>query len=142
MKMRRPALWASLMVGAAAAHIFFTRGVAGAFLPRLSQAFLLAPVISLLVALTVIPALSLLILAGERPKGPSAAVGWLQRNYDRVSAWAVGAILPATIVFVVVILAGLVAIPFLDRARTPSFEERDLLIQIEAAPGTSLVRMD
>lgn len=54
-EMRRPAFWASLMVGAVAVPIFFTRGVSGAFLPPVFIAFLLAALTSFVVTLTVTP---------------------------------------------------------------------------------------
>ena len=142
MEMRRPVLWASLIIAAAVVPIFFARGVAGAFLPPLMQGFLLALAASFVVALLVTPALSMLILSGEPPKGPPFLIAWLQRMYDRVSGRAVGATIVAAVVFAALIVIGLVTVPFLERSTSPSFEERDLLIQLEAAPGTSLVRMD
>ncbi len=142
MEVRRPLLWASLIIGVATVPVFFGWGVPGAFLPPLFQAFLLALAASLLVALTLTPALSRLVLAGERPRGPAPLTGWLIAAYDRVSGAAVGAIVPAAVVFGVVLVAGLAALPFLERSLAPTFEERDLLIEVEAAPGTSLVRMD
>ncbi len=42
--------------------------------------------------------------------------------------------------FGVLIALGLVMIPFLSRSMNLLFGERDVLIQIEATPGTSLLK--
>ncbi len=142
MEVRGPMLWATLIIAVATIPVFFSWAGPGAFLPPLFRAFLLAIAASFLVALTLTPALSRLILAGEPAKGPPPLAAWLQGAYDRVSGWATRATLPAAVVFAVALAAGLLALPFLERSLPPSFEERDLLIDVEAAPGTSLTRMD
>ena len=43
---------------------------------------------------------------------------------------------------IVVMVAGLAALPFLDSSLRPSLKERDVLIALEAAPGTSLTKMN
>ena len=49
---------------------------------------------------------------------------------------------PAFAVFGVFLLAGLVALPFLDQSMRPVLQERDVVVRLAAAPGTSLQRMD
>jgi Cu/Ag efflux pump CusA len=42
----------------------------------------------------------------------------------------------------VIAVAGLVALPFLDQSMRPVLKERDVVVRLDAPPGTSLQRMD
>jgi len=96
------------------------------------------------VAITVTPALSVLLFSVVPPAKHEAPIGrWLQRNYgvllSRVLSLPIPVILGAVAVLMFV---GLLAIPLLDKpSLTPSFREHELLIQIDGAPGTSLPEM-
>src|SRR5262249_39821752 len=67
LEVRRPALYAALVVALAGVPFFFAKGLAGAFFPDLVGAFLLAVLASLVVALVLTPTLCLLFL-GRTPK--------------------------------------------------------------------------
>jgi Cu/Ag efflux pump CusA len=100
-------------------------------------------VVSLVVAVTVTPALGMMLLgksARERRESPIA--GWLHRRYDGVASRIVPRPGPAFAVFGVFAVAGLVALPFLDQSMRPVLKERDVVVRLDAAPGTSLQRMD
>ena len=142
-KMRRSALYGSLIVAVALLPAFFMDGAGGAFLPPTALAYLLAVTVSMVVALTVTPALGLLLLA-DRPldRRESPIVRWLHKGYDRLAPRIVTRPGAAIVAFSVLVVAGLVALPFLDQSFDPSLEERDVLIRLEAPPGTSLPRMD
>ena len=142
LEMRRAALYAALIVAAALLPIFFMEGEAGAFLPPIAATYLLAIAASMVAALTVTPALGMMLLANaplERREPPMAR--WLQRGYDKV-AWIVPQSGVALLAFGVVLLVGLVSLPLLDQSMRPSLRERDVLVQLQAPPGTSLTRMD
>ena len=139
---RRGVLYAVLIVGAAAAPLFFLRGESGAFLPPIVLSYLLAVVASMLVALTVTPALSLLLLANAPLHGPGSR--WLQRlrrSYDRMAPRLVVRTRAAFLAAAAIAAIGLFAVPFLDASMRPSLRERDVLVHVEAAPGTSLPRI-
>lgn len=143
LQMRGAILYATLIVVAALLPVFFLGGEGGAFLPPLAVSYMLAVAASMLVALTVTPALSMLLL----PKDPrelreSPVVRWLQRGYEKVAPRIVRRSRPAFVAFGAILVAGLVAIPFLDASLRPSLKERDVLVHLEAAPGTSLPRMN
>ena len=55
--------------------VFFLDGLAGSFFRPLALAYVLAIVASLLVALTVTPALSLMLLTGRDRAAPRVAAG-------------------------------------------------------------------
>ncbi len=143
LQMRSAMLYATLLVIAAVVPFFFMRGEAGAFVPTIALSFILAVVASLLVALTVTPALGMMLL-GNGPSGrtESPVTRWLQGRYDRLSSWTVGRLAPAVAVFGVIVLAGLLAFPFLDTSLRPSLNERDVRVRLEGPPGTSLPKMD
>jgi CzcA family heavy metal efflux pump len=151
LEMRRPTLYATLIVGLAVLPVFFLERLSGAFFPDIAAAFLLALVASMVVALTVTPALSVLLLSRARTgeaeaeaEGAGAAplAGWLHRHYEtglsrvihkpRVAYVAIGGML---------VLAGATA-PFLGQSLLPTFKENNLLIQWDGPPGASLPEME
>ncbi|MET0800837.1 MAG: efflux RND transporter permease subunit [Actinomycetota bacterium] len=143
LEMRSAILFATLIVAAVLLPAFFMEGEAGAFLPAIATAYLLAIVASIVVAVTVTPALGMMLLGDvtrERREAPIAR--WLRGRYDRVATGIVPKAGPAFAVFGVFLLAGLVALPFLDQSMRPVLQERDVVVRLAAAPGTSLQRMD
>ncbi|HEV2905993.1 MAG TPA: efflux RND transporter permease subunit, partial [Actinomycetota bacterium] len=143
LQMRGALLYASLIVVAAMVPAFFLENEAGAFLPPMATSYILAIAASMLVALTATPALSMLLLSNkalERRESPVARR--LQSAYDRVSSGIVSRSRPAFLALGAVLVAGLVAVPFLDASPRPVLKERDLLVEVESAPGTSLPRMN
>jgi Cu/Ag efflux pump CusA len=95
------------------------------------------------VALTVTPALSLLLLRRARiERRRSPLVGWLQRTYtaglSRIIVRPVAAY--ATVAAVTVL--GIGVYPQLGQSLFPGFQERDFLIHWVAPPGTSSTEME
>ena len=143
LEMRSAILFATLIVAAVVLPAFFMEGEAGAFLPAIATAYLLAIVVSIVVAVTVTPALGMMLLGNvsrERREPPVAR--WFRRRYDAVAERIVPKPGPAVAVFGVVLLVGLVVLPFLDQSMRPVLKERDVVVQLDAPPGTSLQRMD
>jgi Cu/Ag efflux pump CusA len=142
-ELRRPILFATFIVAAALLPVFFMEGEAGAFLPSTAIAYLLAIVASFVVALTATPALGMMLLtkAPAEPK-ESPVARWVGSRYDRVARRAVGRMGPASALFGIVVIAGLICVPFMDLSLRPQLKERDLVVQLTAQPGTSLQRMD
>jgi Cu/Ag efflux pump CusA len=143
LEIRSPIAYATLILLLAVMPVFFISGLTGAFFAPLALSYTLALLASLVVALIVTPALSLLLL----PKVPlerraSPLVGWLQRGYNRALAPIVRSPRLAYLVVGVIMLAGLVAAPFLGQSLLPSFKQTELLIQWEATPGTSRSEMN
>jgi CzcA family heavy metal efflux pump len=143
LEMRGAMLFATLITVAALVPAFFMDGIAGGFLPSIALSFMLAAAASMVVALTLTPALGILLLSNaplERRESP--VVRWLQRRYDRISSRIVPRPGAVFVALAAVIVAGLVAVPFLNTSLRPSLNERDLLIRLETPPGTSLPRMN
>ncbi|HET9311967.1 MAG TPA: efflux RND transporter permease subunit [Actinomycetota bacterium] len=142
LQMRSAILFATVIVAAALLPTFFMEGEAGAFLPEIATAYLLAIVASIVVAVTVTPAIGMMLLGGKREPRESLTGRWLRRRYDGAANGIVPKVGPAFAVFGVFLLAGLVALPFLDQSMRPVLQERDVVVRLDAAPGTSLQRMD
>ena len=84
LEVRSPIAYATLIMLVAVLPVFFMRGLTGAFLPPMALSYMLAVLASMLVALTVTPVLSLLLLSRaplERREPPLAR--WLQAGYER-----------------------------------------------------------
>lgn len=143
LEMRNAIFFSALMVVMLLVPAFFTQGEAGAFLPPLAVSYLLTLAASMIVALTVVPALGMLVLGrAPMPSGESPVVRWFHARYDRMASRAVTRPGPAFAMLGIVLVAGLVAVPFLTTSLSPSLREGDVLIQQAAPPGTSLERMD
>ena len=142
-EMRSAAVFAALVVVMAVLPFFFLRGQSGAFFPPLVLSFLLAVGVSMAVALTVTPVLTLILLSRaplERRGSPLA--GWVQSGYDRTLRGALGRpgiVYGATAAMLAV---GVAALPFVRGTVLPSFRDSDVVVQLSAAPGTSLPEMD
>lgn len=141
-EVRSAIVYATVIVTLVFVPVLFLPGLAGAFFRPLALAYVLAVACSLLVALTVTPALAYVLLA-DRAHAPTQAglVPALERRYAAVLARvlrrprAVATVLAATIVFT------LVAVPFLGEEFLPDFQENDFLMHWIGTPGTSLVAM-
>jgi CzcA family heavy metal efflux pump len=140
-EVRSPMAYATLILAVAVLPVFFMEGLTGAFFPPLVLSYLLAIAASMLVALFVTPALSLLLLPGapvERSDPPLTRL--LQRGYERALAPVVHTprrALLAGASAMVVMLLGLAMVPLLSQDLAPSFKDTDLLIRMEGTPGTS-----
>ncbi len=135
----RPAIWqATLIIALAVMPVFFMGGLAGAFFEPLALAFILAMLASMVVALTVTPALCLLLLnrAGIEQR-ESPLVPWLKRIYGEVLSRVIQAPRVAFATTLVVVVAGFGVLPYLGSSLLPSFKERDFLMHWVPAEGTS-----
>jgi Cu/Ag efflux pump CusA len=138
-EMRGTLVFATLIAGLSVAPVFLMEDTAGLFYQPLALSYVLALAASTLVALTVTPGLSLMLLANASlDTREPPVIHWLERTYDRLlarstlrtPALAYGGL-------AVCVVASLALLPFLQPEPLPQFEERDLLIQWEAIPGAS-----
>lgn len=143
LRTRGAALYATVIAGAAVSVFFFLEGEGGAFLPHIAGAYLLAIGASLLVSLTVTPALSALVLPSEpREPSPSRLIRSVRSSFSRFGSRLIARPGVAIATFVVFVGAALILVPFIDQALRPELKQRDVLVHLDAPPGTSLIRMD
>jgi len=136
-------VYATLIVVVAALPALALSGVPGALAKPLVLSFALAVVASLVVALTVTPALALLLLGSDtttaRSRGLMPFVG---RAYDRLIARHVKQPRQAFAAVGILLLCGLAVLPQLtSRPTLPTLQDRDLLVRWQAVPGTSITEM-
>jgi CzcA family heavy metal efflux pump len=138
LEVRSAIVYATLIDVVAVAPVFFMEGLTGAFFRPLAFSYALAVLASMLVALTVTPALSLILLhraSLERRQSP--LVRWLQRGYTAALARIIRGPRPALAAVAVIVLLGIAVVPRLGQSLLPDFKERDFLMHWVTAPGTS-----
>ncbi|HEX6607748.1 MAG TPA: efflux RND transporter permease subunit, partial [Chloroflexia bacterium] len=138
LEVRGSIIFATLIIVLALLPVFFLEGLSGAFFQPLALSYVLAVLASMLVALTVTPALALILLGGDHAaRRESPLARWLQRGYERVLARLIRSPRPAYLAVAVMLVLGLAVLPFLGQSLLPSFKENDLLVDWVGAPGTS-----
>jgi Cu/Ag efflux pump CusA len=143
LEMRGPLIYALLVLALAVVPIFFIGRTAGSFFEPLAISYGLALLASMLVALTVTPALFLLLYSGSQRQGAAASrpAQALRRLYeDTIRPLLPRAGLAFAVAAVLTILA-LLVLPFLRLSIVPSFKERNIVIQLQGAPGMSQPEM-
>ncbi len=141
LEMRGPIIFATLIIVLAAVPVYYlgySWGLSSSFFQPMVVSYALAILASLAVALTVTPALAYLLLSGvsqERlesklMRGPRHGYGEILSRIVRQPRWTYAAV-------GIVAVLGLAVSPLLKQSMSPSFEENDLLVYWEAAPGTS-----
>src|SRR5207249_4593058 len=88
LEMRRPILYATLIMALAVVPAFFVEGVSAAFWQPFAASYLLALLASMVVALTVTPALSLLFSRNASPESADSPLAGLLRGiYSALFGW-------------------------------------------------------
>lgn len=138
LEVRSAIVYATFIVALVFLPVFLMTGVAGKLFTPLATAFILATMASLVVALTVTPAMCLLFLGQTEPHTEPRYLGWLKTKHR---AW-LGAFTnrPRTVIGVAVVLALAAAatLPFFGGEFLPEFREGHFIVHMAALPGTSV----
>ena len=138
-EVRHSVVYATFVVALVFAPVLTISGVQGALFQPLGIAYILATLASLLVALTVTPALTLLLLARQAHRTrESALLARLKRGFEVVLA----RLFPhprAILALTGLVCAGALALfPFLGSAFLPEFREGHYVVHMATVPGASL----
>jgi CzcA family heavy metal efflux pump len=142
LEVRSAVVLASLVVALVFVPVYFLPGVTGAFFRPLAAAYVVAILASMLVALTVTPALGLLLLPGGVRRSHDA---WLPRRLKQTYRRLLPPLLErprsagAGLAVALALAAGVA--PLLGEEFLPHFRERDFLMHWVEKPGTSLEAM-
>ena len=138
LEVRRPVFYATAAVAVAFLPILMMSGLQGAFFRPLSIAFLLAVGLSLLVAMSATPAMSVLIMARHSPKPEARFLKVCKRGQLRTIAWLHER--PRVLVAIVAAtgIAGIVFLPLLGARLLPDFRENYLIAHASLRAGISL----
>jgi Cu/Ag efflux pump CusA len=130
--------YATLINIVAIVPVFFLQGLSGAFFQPLVLSYGLAVLVSMLIALTVTPALCLLLLSkGKLTDRESPLLRALKRGYGAALERVIRRPGPAIGTAAACLLAGLLIYPSLGNQLLPNFKERDFLMHWLTQPGTS-----
>jgi CzcA family heavy metal efflux pump len=142
LEVRSPIVFATLIIVAAALPVFLLEGLSGAFFAPLALSYTMAIVASLVVALTVTPALTLILLRNARvERHESPLVRRLQRAYSAVLTRVFRRPRGTYAATALLVVLGMLVTPLLGQSLLPHFKERDFLMHWVAQPGTSAAEM-
>jgi CzcA family heavy metal efflux pump len=141
MEVRSAVLYGSLIVVVVFVPVFMLDGLAGAFFRPLALSYVLAILASLLVALTITPALALLLLPGRLERREPRLVAGLKARYRSLLPAFVDRPRTALGALAGLLLVTALTAPFLGEEFLPSFREYDFLMHWVEKPGTSIDAM-
>jgi HME family heavy-metal exporter len=139
-EVRSGIIYATLIVVLVFVPLFALPGIEGRLFAPLGIAYIVSILASMLVSMTVTPALSAYLLPRMKrlSHGDSPLVAWLKRQDEKLLAWSfprtkglIGAAALAAIV-------AAASVPFFPRAFLPAFNEGSLVLSLLFNPGTSL----
>jgi Cu/Ag efflux pump CusA len=141
---RAPLLVATVIAVLVLTPVLAIGGVWNAFSWPLAATYVLATVTSLLVALIVTPALAVLLFRdGQQQLRAGPLDRWIRSGVDRLAAPAIGKPGWVGLAAGVLALAGiLVAAPVPSGSVLPTLRDRNVLVRVQGAPGTSLTEMN
>ncbi len=135
---RGTAMYSSLIVLLAVMPILFLGGVSGAFFQPMALSYVVAVVASMVVGLTVTPALSRILLSERSNAGGESPIATrLASGYENTLGRLMAAPKPVFAAAAVVAVVGIGAWPFLGQSLLPELKERALLVNWTTPPGTS-----
>lgn len=142
LEVRSAVVYGSIIVAFVLMPVIFLDGLSGSFFRPLAFSYILAIMSSLLVALTITPALCLILL----PKVSEKRESWVQ---VKLKAWY-SSLLPSLInspkrvlgILAIALIITVSIIPFLGEQFLPDFKEYDFLMHWVEKPGTSIEAMD
>jgi CzcA family heavy metal efflux pump len=142
LEVRSPLMYATLIVLLAIVPFAVMQGRPGAFFGPLVLAYALAVAAATLVALTVTPALSLLLFSKGAPgASESPVMRPISRRYDGALTGFMRRPATALVAAGACVVVGLAVLPLLGTSLIPSFRDRNVLVRLDGEPGTSNPRM-
>jgi CzcA family heavy metal efflux pump len=141
-EVRSPLAYATLIALLAIVPVAVMAGRPGAFFEPLALSYTLAIAAGMVVALTLTPALSMMLFSwGTLGRHQSPIVRLLARRYDNTLSRVIGSPRRVLIAAGACVLAAIVILPLLGTSLIPSFKDRDVLVRLDGEPGTSNPRM-
>ena len=138
-EVRSAVVFATFIVALVFLPVLTLSGVAGKLFAPMGIAYILAILASLVVALTVTPALAYVLLA-NRPlqKGEPRLVRGLKARYSKLLSRVEHRSKMIISIIAVLCVAALAILPFLNSSFIPEMREGHYIVHMAAAPGTSL----
>ncbi|MGH8492196.1 MAG: efflux RND transporter permease subunit [Moraxellaceae bacterium] len=134
----RPVFFAVLIIIVVFTPLFSLEGVEGKMFQPMAISIVLAMIASLIVALTVIPALSSYLFRTGVHHRESPVMPPLENLYRRVLNWAVAKQRIVTMAAVTLFVGSMVLVPFLGSEFVPVLEEGTLGMRVTLAPSVNM----
>ena len=141
LEVRNSVVYATFVVAMVFVPVLTMTGLQGRFFGPLGIAFILANLASLVVALTVTPALCLAILSRSKPHDEPHYLQQVKSFHrhllEKIDVW------PKTIIAIALVsfIGALCTLPFFGGEFLPDFREGHFVCSLTMAPGTSLQEM-
>ena len=138
LEVRSAVVYATIAVILVVLPVMTLSGTAGRLFAPLGLAYTTAVLASLAVALTLTPALSMMLLPGKVPAHDPPVVRWTRAGYEallRRLAERPRALIAAAALLTI---AGCAALPFLGGGFIPELKEGHFVVHMSAVPGTSI----
>jgi len=138
LEVRGAVVYATFAVILVVLPVMTLSGTVGRLFAPLGLAYTMAVLASLVVALTVTPALSMALLPGRVPAQDPPVIRWMRAAYQallrHLAHW------PRTLITLAATLtiAGCAALPFFGRGLIPELKEGHFVVHMAAVPGTSI----
>ncbi|MDF1660772.1 MAG: efflux RND transporter permease subunit [Planctomycetota bacterium] len=144
LEVRSAVVYASLIIVLVFIPVFFLEGLAGAFFRPLAWSYVLAIFVSLVTALTITPALCLMLLPNAPIREKEVPfVKWLKALYRPALSWVINrSVCFVGLVLLGVVLASAFLLSQLGTEFLPHFQETDFLMHWVEKPGTSIEAMN
>lgn len=138
-EVRGAVVYATFAVALIFIPVLTMSGLAGRIFSPLGIAYIFSILASLLVALTVTPALSMMLLAHRRLRTEEPPlVRWMKRRYIRLLEQIERAPTLVIALTVLITISGLAALPFFHTSFLPELHEGHYIVHMASAPGSSL----
>ncbi len=140
-EIRAPMVSATLIIAIVFVPLFFLSGVEGRLLWPMGYAYITAIFASLLVAVTVTPALASYLLPNARfmqREGENRFVSGLKSLYQKTLEIVLKRAKLVLLFSLLLLFGSLALTPFLGRSFLPEFNEGSLTLTVQTVPGTSL----
>ena len=122
--------------------LFFLSGLEGRMLKPLGIAYLIALMMSLIVAMTITPLLCKLMLSDDKyldkQEKESRISAWMNRRYTKMLSWTMEHARPVIIAVALLLMVSVGLLFTMGRGFLPDFNEGSLTIAAVAKPGISL----
>lgn len=142
LEVRAPVVYATGVVIAVFIPELLLSSVEGRFIGPLALAFIVSVLASLVVALTVTPALCGLFLVKHQAPATPRWIEWLKAGQGRILHWMAKHVRMALLVLALGLIATVLSVPFLGGRFMPDFREGHIVVQMSASlPGVSLDEM-
>ncbi len=134
----RPVFFAVLIIGVVFLPLFTLQGIEGKLFTPMAFAIVFAMLGSLIVALTIVPALASYVFHNGQKETENRLFHWMKIKYQYILGWVLKHRLIVIGSAVVALTASLATVPFLGTEFVPELDEGSMAIRVTMPPSISL----